>query len=188
MAVYHGLQPFGPVLRQRRYPVVTAVGTSLFKGDPVTIVNDGTVAIATGGHAPNLVLGSVLSVLDSNLDPISYLPSGTVGDGTFAGYVIVADHPLQEYVVPEDADTSQLALADCNINIDLVAGSGDTTTGLSGWLLDSNTATATNTYQMRLVRLAPIEGNTLYNATTCPNPKWVTTINRHVYGDSTAGI
>jgi hypothetical protein len=59
------------------------------------------------------------------------------------------------------------------MNISLILGTGDATTGLSSCMLDSSTIHTTNTLQYRVLRLAPIVGNTVYNATTCPNPLWV---------------
>lgn len=175
MAVYGGLKPWKTVTSARLYQIAAAYNQNLFRGEPVNRADTGyVIQWATTGY----MVGVALAFFDYQMNPIKYWVASTAT----MGYVLVADDPNQEFVCAEDAAVSQLAQTEVFGNIDLVLGSGDSVTGLAATLLDSSSAvddptTATNAF--RLVGLAPIHGNTVYSATTCPNPKWIVVPNLH---------
>jgi hypothetical protein len=183
--LYGGLQPWNKVIRARKYRITAAYATSLFKGDPVARHTDGSIIIATAA-ATNVQLGAIIATFDVNYNPTNfYLGSA----GSLGGFALVADHQDQEYVIAEDADTSQLAIANEGENGILVAtNTGDTQTGLAGWMLDSNTVTTGATLTYQVVCLAPIVGNEVYHATRCPYPKWIVRNNLYQFANAAVGI
>jgi hypothetical protein len=159
-----GFVPFGKLLSADWYPVATAYGTAIFVGDWVEVTNTGLACKVFGGDtrmgveidvtgAAGDELGAVLAVLDSNGDPLSYLPASTTGDGVVAGYVLVADHPMQEFLVQEDGDTTPIAAASVGLNVAMISThTGNTTNGRSRQEIDSNTVKTTNTLALRILR------------------------------------
>jgi hypothetical protein len=151
--------PWGGAVRTYYVPVGN--GTALYLGDPVigiTNSSDGlgvpTAEIGTaGGGTYNLgvFMGvsnnagqTTIPVLQSQ--PV-YLPAST------AAYIYVADDPFLLFRIQEDGIGGAMASGAGGRNADLVAGSGSTVTGLSGWQLDSSTLATTNTLQMRVIQL-----------------------------------
>jgi hypothetical protein len=160
-----GFKPYGNVLRANWYPVATVYGTALFVGDLIQSASTQTgivckvfggdtrqsVTISTSGAA-GLLLGSALAFMDSNGDPISYLPASTTGDGVVAGYVMVADDPLQTYIAQEDGASTPIAAASIGLNVAAISThTGDTTNGKSKMELDSDSVNTTNTLPLRLI-------------------------------------
>lgn len=178
MAVYGGFQPWKQLKSSRLYQIAASYNTALFKGEPVSRANTGYIVQWSSGVD---IVGVTLGFFDVNMNPIKYWVASTA---TLA-YVLIADHPDQEFIAAEDADTTQLAQADVFLNVSPVIGSGDTTTGFSAAMIDSNTNNTTSSLGFRLICLAPVMGNTLYNATTCPNPRWIVTPNDHQLKNTT---
>lgn len=178
MAVYGGFQPWGRLKSTKLYQIAASYGTSLFKGDVLSRANTGYAVIWSSGVD---IIGVAVGFFNSQMNPINYWVASTAT----VGYVLVADHPEQEFIAAEDADTSQLAQADVFLNVSPATGTGDSTTGMSAMLIDSNTKNTTNSLGFRLVGLAPVVGNAVYNATTNPNPKWIVVPNDHQARDTT---
>jgi len=159
-----GFIPFGKVHSAEWYPVATAYGTAIHPGDWVEVTNTGLVCKVFGGDtrmgveidatgAAGDELGAVLGVLDSNGDPLLYLPASTTGDSVVAGYVLVADSPLQEYLAQEDGDATPIAAASVGLNVAMISThAGLTTTGRSRQEIDSNTVNTTATLAFRILR------------------------------------
>lgn len=131
------------------YYVPSSDGTALFKGDPVITAGsasaDGyatvTRATAAGGYIKGVVVGFV---------PQEQIPANKHRPASTAMYVLVADDEDLIFEAEEDAAGGSLAVTNVGQNIDLIAGAGSTTTGLSGWMLDSSTAATTNTLSWRI--------------------------------------
>jgi hypothetical protein len=141
----HGFVPWGEVLRARYYPVPTAPTINICVGDIVasdlsTInsaklgyvlsVYDAAVLSATPGDEQK-ALGSVLACFDEDMFPIQYIAATRVGDSTTAGYVLVADHPDQQYEAQGDG---VFTAADLNLNYAITSATlcaPSTFTGLS---------------------------------------------------------
>jgi len=181
MAVYGGFKPWKAIKSARLYQIAASYTPSIFKGMPVCRADTGYVIEWQTGVD---MVGVALAFFDVNMNPINYWVASTATKG----YVLVADDPNQEFVVAEDADTTQLAQTEVFGNVDVILGTGDTVTGVAASLLDSSGAvsdptTATNAF--RIVGLAPIVGNEVYHATRCPNPKWIVVANLHQLTDTT---
>jgi hypothetical protein len=158
--------PYGNV-RCRRYTVAVANATDIFIGDPVLLINTGTVIRATGG-AGNYLCGFVLGCFDTTGAPLGYLPTIT------AGYVLVADDPEQQFILQEDGVTTPLALEDVGEGVDLIIGTGSTFRNRSGTMIDSNTVGTGVTTQLRILAKQERVNNDL--GAYC---KWIVKINCH---------
>lgn len=166
--------PYGAV-KKTNYRIYASCASNIMVGDPVDRESGGAVTIATAGAA-NPVLGSVTDIFDSTGKPVTYYPA------TGSGYTCnVADDPNQEFIIQEDGDTADLSTDDEGYNVNLIAGSGgSTTTGLSSWQLDSNSTGVSASIQMRVIRMVddPVNAAGDY----C---RWIVKINNH---RNTAGI
>lgn len=157
-----------------RYFVPASDSTALYIGDPVIIAGssdaDGvatvTRATAAGGA---YLLGPVVSVEQETRDSLTYRAAST------ARYVWVADDPDLQFEIQEDGVGGALAAANVGQNVDLVAGTGSTVTGLSGFQADSSTAATTNTLQLRIMGFSRRIDNEVGNA----NAKMLVSINLH---------
>lgn len=167
----HGFKVWGPLLRARYYAVITAptinimvqdmvmagnTGVSSGKLGDVQALEDANIIPATPGDA-NPLLGVVLACFDEDMDPVNYIAAGEAGDGTVAGYVLVADHPDQQFEAQEDADTAAIAVADIDLNFEIYSpalSAGNTNTGISKQEIDSNTGAVTATIPLRIYGMA----------------------------------
>lgn len=161
-----------------------AVGdtNAIYLGDPVvpTGVSDAfgvpVVTIATAG-ATNTVLGSFLG-----------MSNGPAGSGytltqdkpvyrqaSIANYGFICNASDQLFAIQEDSIGGAIAVANGGYtNGNLVAGSGSTVTGFSGWMLDSSTVdgSANPTFQVRVLGLLRGPDNAVGTYA-----KWVVRIN-----------
>jgi hypothetical protein len=175
---YGGFKPveynYGPAPRTRRYEVASSYGTALFPGDPVTLINDGTVTVATIGSA-DLILGvisHVSYVIDNKREDKKYLPATTVYSPTARGsgnasYVWVYDDPNTVFIgnvkSNTDTDTEAEVYAALGENMDLDAGSGgDTYYGRSSFTMDGNAQVAV--VRFRLIEIFREPSNDLASA------------------------
>ena len=159
------------------YYVPAGNATALFVGDPVVGITNssdcngiGSVGIAAAGGG-TYILGAMMGVANNagtttipvlQSQPV-YLPAST------AAYVYVADDPDLLYWVQENG---AMVSGAPGRNVDLVAGTGNTTTGYSGWQLNSSTLATTSTLQMRVRQLLQEADNAIGT-----NAKWLTHIN-----------
>jgi hypothetical protein len=73
-------------------------------------------------------------------------------------------------------------------NANLVAGSGNTTTGYSGWQLAASTVATTNTLDVKIIRGLQQADNTIgTSANTNMNAKWLVKLNNQRFANQTAG-
>lgn len=136
---------------------------NIFLGDPLVPLG-GTdafgvpyVGIASAG-ATNTILGGFIGISNgpagSGFTVTRDLP--VYRQASIANYGFVCDDPNQLYAVQEDSVGGAIAASVGGFsNGNLVAGSGNTTTGFSGWQLQSSTVsnTANATFQLRLLGL-----------------------------------
>lgn len=166
------------------YYVGSGDTVALFRGDPVALTGTantaevnvvgfgkfpaGTlpvVARATAGSTGN-ILGIVASVAATTRDSLTYRAAST------ARVVFVHDNPEIVFEAQEDSVSATLAATNVGQNVDFIAGTGSTSTGLSGAELDSNTAGTAATKQFRILRLVNREDNAIGT-----NAKWEVIIN-----------
>jgi len=187
-----GLIPWGPILHTSRYAIVTEYATAVFVGDPMGMTG-ASYATRFGQGIPGCeiqvagaagaMLGGVIAVEDYTGHPLLYLPASTAGDGVVAGYVTVADHPMQEWVIQEDGDTTPVAAASVGLNADLIAtNAGSTVTGRSGIEIDSDSVNVTATLAVHILRAHPFD--TIASA----NCRFICQIKAHYLGANVVGI
>jgi len=170
--------------------------TDMFVGDPVVITGASnttevsipgvgtkqpgtlqTVVKATAGTT-NLITGAIVAFA---ADPDGLSTLYRAADTNRACFV--ADDPDVVFEAQEDSVGGALASTSVGLNITPIYGSGSTVTGQSGCELDSNTAVATQGFQLRIVGLADRPDNVIGD-----NAKWLVTINQHSFGPNTAGV
>ena len=145
--------------RTREYQIASNYGTSIFKGDIVIPVNDGTIARGAFNFTAGTALGVFLGCRFTNpttKQPTysNYYPANTVASDIYA---LVCDDPRAVFLAQSDA-----ALGTTNLfnNIDLVqTATGSTVNGLSGMNLSGSSAATTNTLRFRIVGLYNQPGN-----------------------------
>jgi hypothetical protein len=198
-----GFAPYGPVLRARYYAVGTAPTLYIMHQDIVG--NVGTQILTPKyGYLPGIIiaavidgtdnlLGSVLGVFDYKMDPTLYIAPGTVGDGTIAGYVLVADHPDQVYYAREDFDSNAITTAEGSNNADIVSrtiSEGNLKTGVSQQMIDSDTAATTAALNLKIYAAHPndvlLVGDDTPGVSEYEGARYICKINEHY--DNMTGV
>lgn len=192
-----GFQVWGELLRTNLYVVTTAPVINIFHNDLIvaegtflstpygymTVIADAAVPAST---AP--ALGAVVAIFDEDMFPVKYIAATEVGDGAIAGYLLIADHPMQLFVAQEDADGNAIDLNEGSMNADIVATTlalGDTATGVSKMEIDSDSAGNGAALMVKLVHPHPHD---LPATDTDVGCRFIIQINEHYYGDTIAGI
>lgn len=194
-----GFQVHGPKLRERLYAINTAPTINICIDDLVVcggaivstphkgyLLDIADAAIPDGAAVG--ILGSVTAVFDETMMPVQKIIPAEVGNGTIAGYVMVADHPDQEFIAQEDAVGAAIDLADGGMNIDIICEAlcaPSSITGLSTQELDSSTAATTETLSCKLHR--PYEKD-LPATDSDVGCRWIVSINAHHWGNQFAGV
>lgn len=179
------------------YFVPATYAPAIFIGDPVvpTGASDANgipiVQLASAG-ATFPLLGPMVSIAPGGRsgnysvpvtrDMVPYRAAST------NQYILVAHNPNELFWVQEDSlplSAGFIAVATAGMkNGNLIAGAGSTTTGYSGWTLDSSSVvTAAPTLQVRIMRALQEEDNEPGTNYT----KWLVRINLHVLTQA-AGI
>lgn len=171
------------------YALVTSQGVAVFHQQMVEL--DGTSYATPQGQVTGVIqesegsagdiVGSVVSIFTHQFDPVMYLPVTTVGNGVIAGYVMVADHPYQRFLIDEDGDTTPIAVANVGYNCDCTAEVGNVNTGLSTMQLDSTDVNTTNTLMFRLLNFHP------HDTPVTANCRWIVSMNTHFMSHDTTG-
>lgn len=163
-----------------QFDVDASNDTAIFIGDVVIMEADGNCAEAAAGSV-NIIGVCVGIGTSGNVD------HGTAGywnaanlearhlAATTAGVIQVCTDPFMLYIAEEDNDTSDLALTDRGSAVDIIAGSGSTTTGISGHVLDSSSASATDG-QFKIIELWDDPNNAVGT-----DAKWVVMPNEHLF-------
>ena len=143
--------PFSGQGRMVCFPA--AIAANVFLGDPLKYTGGGdangvpNVGLATAG-ATNVIAGSFIGLTNGpaaganaaftvTRDLPVYVQSGVLA------YGLVSDDPNQLFAVQEDSNGGAIAAATGPAaNGNLVAGSGSTATGYSGWMLQSSSVSS----------------------------------------------
>jgi hypothetical protein len=191
-----GFLPWGNVLRAQWYAVNTAPTIGFYHGDPVE--HGGAFVSTPMGYMADVIdaaliangdvniLGMVLAIADENFDPMLYMEALRTGNGTIAGYLLVADHPDQLFVGQEDSGTNAIDLADGGQNADINVTAGSTTTGRSAAEIDSASIATTSTLHLQVHYPHP-DDTPANDAYWC---RYIVSINTHYYGrgDGRTGV
>jgi hypothetical protein len=162
------------------YATAAADGTALFVGDPVKLAADGNaqgIQLVTKATAGAAVLGVVVGVINTKLDPVA----GTMSGGSIsldtpvyrpastAQYVLVCDAPDVIYEVEAVTGSNasySFAVADVGQNADLSTVAGSTVTGTSAAALDMATKNTTATLQWKVLGVVQRPDNEITGAST----------------------
>ncbi len=172
------------------YYVPAAYATNIFVGDPVIATGAcdaygvPVVALATAG-ATNYLLGSMVGIAPGGPNNAVLAVTRDMAPyhlGTLSQYILVAHDPNQLFWVQEDSDGGFIATATAGTkNINLVAGAGSTTTGYSGWMIDSSGIGTGATLQMRIMQALVEEDNQV----GANYAKWLVRVNLHSLTNTT---
>lgn len=172
------------------YPIASGYATALFKGDPVTLLADGTIGIGVAGSA---IIGVFQGVKYTNSSGIPVNAPNWVASTATLGAVnaqaLVTDDPMAVFTIQEtdasgNAGTA-LALADVNLNANFRVGSGVTALGLSTTSLNNASEATTATLNLKILGLDTYPGNAVGSFAN-----WFVRINNHITsgGTGTAGV
>lgn len=120
----------GGVANVQNYPVDSANGTAIFKGDPILAEADGNVAPAPSGSGPT-VIGFAIGLFNSDGEAISFLAAST------AGSVAVCDDDHAIMSIQSDSGTN-VSGSDRFATADFVSAAGSTALGQSRYELDAS--------------------------------------------------
>ena len=167
-----------------KYRITSGAG-AMFTGDIVKQANDGSVVQGTAGDAARVVFMGCFYTDPSTSKPRfnNTFPNGTAASDAIA---FVADDPDQLFIAQQDSASANAVVADLNLNANLVVGSGNTTTGISGMEIDSDSKNTTATLNVKLIDFY----DTPSNDATANNSILVVKINNHELGShtGTAGL
>lgn len=156
---YMGVQPL--FLAEARktamiLPLTNNYGTDVFINDPALAVTAGRIERgSTTGPWLGVVLGlyrqeTPKSLRTERLLPVQYF-AATPGT-TYEYFALVTMDPTLFFVMQEDGLVASLQIADNWGAVDVTFGSGgNTTTGMSGCLIDSDSADNTATRPLQLI-------------------------------------
>ena len=190
-----GFQPYGELLRTGMYVVQTLPTIAFYHGDMVHYTAGGGQSIKSSvlGYMPkiaddnvitanDILIGSVVGIFDEYLQPLKYMAVGRAGDDTIAGHLLVADHPLQQFVAQEDADGNAITALEGQCNAAIIPpalNAGNTDTGMSKMEIDSDSANNDATLHLRLMRPHPND----VAAVNLKHCRYICMINDHHYGN-----
>ncbi len=181
------------------YVAAAYTATSIFIGDPLvthSASNDANGIPAVNiGVTSSAIFGVMLSIVDGGpfaATPITvtrdlptYHPLGT------AQYILCCDDPTVLYAVRDDGSSNTNFAPSLwpGKNATLVPGSGNTTTGYSGWQLAASTVATTNTLDVKIIRALNQADNLIGTTTnTNMNAIWLVKLNNYEYANQTAGV
>lgn len=149
--------------QQNAYQIVSAYGTSIFTGDPVSIGTDGTIKQGPDGAGRfcGVFVGCEFTITVPNAaGNVVFSPFWPASQPTVAGSVITAfiiDDPTVEYSVQFGGGADNVPFAQTNIgeNFPIVLGTGNTLTGQSGAYLTTTSSSASTTSHFKIVRFEP---------------------------------
>lgn len=170
----------------RQYAVDASNDTAIFVGDVIAIEADGNVTPAAA--AESLVsVGVCVGVKPDRAvaatEHPGYLPATT------AGNVFVCTGRDVLYTCEEDGTGNTVTATEGYANFEIVPGTGSTTTGKSGTVIDSSSAATTAALPLKGWGLAPIVGNAVGTASGSDGAtKWLVSLNESIYQVGAAGV
>lgn len=199
-----GLQPYsmlsGACWNQQtsQYLLASGYGTPLYQGDPVTILNNGTIGIGVAGSAIVGVFWGVRyqdtsgTLINSTYWAASTTTFNPGGGGAIPATAFIIDDPYVLFNIQctgtnlVSGSVNTINVTDLNLNYNFISGTGSTISGQSAYALNNASAATTATLNLKLVSLTPAVNNSFgltYN-------NGLVLINNHIYkgGTGTAGV
>ncbi len=181
-------------------PITNNYGTALYIQDPVVAVTAGTIERgATNAAWCGVILGlyrqeTPTSLRTERLLPVQYMAASP--GATYNYFALVAVDPDLFFMMQEDGDTSSLIITDNFGNCDIVSGTGNTTTGISGAMIDSSSADNTATRPIKLIFPAVNVydlGAGAYKTASAAGAAgnycdWIVKINNHQFGPGAVSV
>lgn len=170
------------------YTITSTYATALFRGDPVTILNDGTLGVGSAGAACVGVFWGVKWIDSTGRVRFeNYWPGnpGVLTGSTVEAMVI--DDPNTVFSIQETSGTgtagTPLALADVGLNANFLYTAGSTATGTSAVSLNNASEATTDTLNLKILGLDQTPGNAVGNFAN-----WLVTLNNHRYKTGVTGV
>jgi len=174
-----------------QYLVPSSDGTALFVGD---LVKPGAAAGAAGVFVNGQNCEGMPTVIQSAAgDPsigviIGFLPDTSnlalrYRTASTNRIALVADDPNLLFEIQEVSGGTALTNAEVGLNADVVVGSGNTTTGMSGMELDNSTEATTAGLNLRIIGLNPTPDNNYGE-----HAKWLVMLMDHSLRGGVAGV
>jgi hypothetical protein len=170
------------------YQITSTYATALFRGDPVTILADGTLGVGVAGAAcVGVFWGVKWTDSTGRVRFENYWPGnpGVLTGSTVEALVI--DDPNTIFSVQETSGTgtagTPLALADRGLNINFLYTAGSTATGSSAVSINNASEADTSTLNCKILQLDPTPGNAVGAFAN-----WLVVLNNHLYKGGVTGI
>ena len=131
----------GNIPRANKYTITSGLAENIFTGDLCILTADGVITPHTATEVNNIGVfaGVSYTASDGSYVYSQYWPTGTTATNIIA---YVYDDPYIVYKVMSDGSPAQTNIGNC---ADVVAGAGSTTTGQSGFELNSTMSNGTAT-------------------------------------------
>ena len=162
--------------RANKYTITSGLSENIFTGDLVIITADGVITPHTAGEVNNIGVfaGVSYTASDGSYVYAQYFPSGTTATNIVA---YVYDDPYTVFKVQSAGTPAQTNIGNC---AEVVAGTGSTTTGQSGF--EMNGTMSNGTASLKILGLYEAPDNAFGT-----NAIMEVLINEHLLKDS-AGI
>lgn len=163
------------------YSIASGASGNIFSGDPVKIMNTGTILVAAAGdQLLGVFRGCRFTNSSGEVIYSAYWPDGTVSSDAVA---FVVDDPNALFEV-QSAATGSVVQTVVGNNADIVYAAGSTTDGQSG--VEISGTTAATSAQLRIVGFSgDPENNTLGTGSQSANVNMIVKINEHFYAQVT---
>lgn len=161
--------------------LVTATGSSYFYNQGGIVQS---LPIVTRGASGDVFQGVCIGTLQATRDSSIYAAAST-GIAVF-----VCDDPNALFWV-QDANSGTALTADAiGLNVNVSVGSVNTTTGMSGMVLDNASEATTNTLDLKILGQWQSPDNDLGDSVSsgAAAGKWLVRINRHRFANQIAGV
>ena len=163
------------------YSIASGASGNIFSGDPVKMMNTGTILVAAAGdQLLGVFRGCRFTNSSGEVIYSAYWPDGTVSSDAVA---FVVDDPNALFEV-QSAATGSVVQTVVGNNADIVYAAGSTSDGQSG--VEISGTTAATSAQLRIVGFSgDPENNTLGTGSQSANVNMIVKINEHFYAQTT---
>ncbi len=163
------------------YSIASGASGNIFSGDPVKMMNTGTILVAgAGDQLLGVFRGCRYTNASGEVIYSAYWPDGTVSSDAVA---FVVDDPNALFEV-QSAATGSVVQTVVGNNADIVYAAGSTSDGQSG--VEISGTTAATSAQLRIVGFSgDPENNTLGTGSQSANVNMIVKINEHFYAQTT---